>query len=134
MGKKKHIDTPERLWELFLEYKEGVKSNPRFKTEYVGKDGEMVKTPLERPLILTGFRGFARERNMSIEHYFANTDDAYSDYRTVCSRVNDEIRTEQIDGGMTGVYNASITQRLNGLADKQQHEITAEPRIFNVGE
>ena len=123
MGKQKYIDTPERLWELFLEYKNEVKSNPRLKTEFVGKDGIMVKRPLERPLILSGFRGFARGKHMSVEHYFANTDKAYEDYRTICSRITDEIRTEQIDGGMTGVYNPSITQRLNNLVEKSAVKI-----------
>jgi hypothetical protein len=33
---------------------------------------------------------------------------------------------------MASVYNASITQRLNGLADKKELDVKGEPRIFNL--
>jgi hypothetical protein len=36
--------------------------------------------------------------------------------------VKNEIRENQILGGLLGVYNPSITQRLNGLTDKIQTE------------
>jgi hypothetical protein len=32
---------------------------------------------------------------------------------------------------MTGIYNTSITQRLNGLADKTQAEVKIEQPLFN---
>ena len=32
--------------------------------------------------------------------------------------IEDEIRTDQIEGGMVGQFNPSITQRLNGLTEK----------------
>jgi hypothetical protein len=45
-------------------------------------------------------------------------------------RILDEIRNDQIEGGSVGQYNASITQRLNGLTDKQ--EIKTEEKITNL--
>jgi hypothetical protein len=32
------------------------------------------------------------------------------------------IRNDQIDGGMVGQYNSSITQRLNGLVEKTENK------------
>ena len=133
----KLIKPPEKMWELFLEYKEHVKLNPRIKVEYVGKDGDRVDTPLVTPLTMVGFEiyvGDLPNMPISLDQYFSNQDELYTDYMGVCTRVRKAIRKDQIEGGMVGQYNASITQRLNGLADKQQHEITAEPRIFNVGD
>ena len=37
----------------------------------------------------------------------------------------EEIRENQIIGGLLGFYNPSITQRLNGLVEKQSNEVTA---------
>lgn len=39
MGRRKYIETPEKLLELFLSYKSEVKNNPRKKHTFVGKDG-----------------------------------------------------------------------------------------------
>jgi len=74
--------------------------------------------PLERPLTQVGFRTFAAEKGSSVQDYFANTDGRYSDYATICSRIEEAIRMDQIEGGMTGQYNASITQRLNNLTER----------------
>jgi hypothetical protein len=54
------------------------------------------------------------------ENYFANSGGAYNEYSSICSRVREAIRNDQIEGGMVGQYNASITQRLNGLTDKSE--------------
>jgi hypothetical protein len=49
----------------------------------------------------------------------------------ICSHIREEIRENQILGGMIGVYNPSITQRLNGLTDKTENthkvELTKKP-------
>ena len=134
MAKHKYIETPDKMWELFEAYRKDIKGNPRLKVEYVGKDGERVNTPLERPLTLEGFSLFCFTNNITsnIHDYFANTRDAYNDYSSVCKRVREAIRQDQIEGGMVGQYNASITQRLNGLADKRETEVKGEPRIFNI--
>ena len=120
MGKKKYIETPEKLWEIFQDYKKSVKDNPRIKVEYVGKDGERVDSPLERPLTMEGFNQYAYEYESTIHHYFDNPQGAYNEYRVVCKRVREAIRQDQIEGGMVGQYNSSITQRLNGLTDKSE--------------
>jgi hypothetical protein len=53
-----------------------------------------------------------------VEQYFSNREGAYSAYLGICSRIKKEIRNDQIEGGMIGQYNPSITQRLNGLTEK----------------
>lgn len=122
MPKHKYIETPEKLWELFEAYAKHTKGNPRIKVEYVGKDGDRVNTPLERPLTLEGFGNHLAIEGIieGVEHYFTNTSGAYDEYLGVCSRIRRTIRQDQIEGGLVGQYNASITQRLNGLTDKSE--------------
>ena len=116
MGKHKYIETPEKMWELFEEYVKETKSRVRPIQKATAK-GVLIEehTP---PLSISGFRAFGHRKGITIVHYFANTDNAYSEYRTICSRIEEEIRTDQIEGGMVGQYNPSITQRLNGLTEK----------------
>jgi hypothetical protein len=121
MAKHKYIESPEKMWELFQAYKNEVKSNPRYRTQFVGKDGNMVYEPLERPLTMEGFENycFSIDAINDLGDYFSNKDGNYSDYSTICSCIRKSIRQDQIEGGMVGQYNPSITQRLNGLVEKQ---------------
>jgi hypothetical protein len=132
MAKHKYIETPEKMWELFLEYAKEVKENPRKKHTFVGKDGNSEYELLERPLTLEGFKCYCYDLIGCVEQYFTNQDNAYTEYLGICSRIKENIRRDQIEGGMVGQYNPSITQRLNGLADKLEHEVKAEPRVFNI--
>lgn len=126
MGRHKYIETPEILHDLFLKYKKEVKSNPRLKHTFVGKDGNSVYEELERPLTMEGFENYVFEQglNSELSHYFSNKDDRYSEFVAICTRIRQAIRQDQIEGGMVGQYNPSITQRLNGLTEKIQQEQT----------
>lgn len=122
MAKHKYIETPEKLYEYFKEYKNWVKSNPILKMVFVGKDGIKDYEERERPLTIDGFECYLFEKGIigDLSHYFANTDNKYSDYLTICSRIRKEVRNDQIEGGMANIYNPSITQRLNGLVEKAE--------------
>ncbi len=130
MAKNKYIETPERLWDIFKEYRDYVKSRPRTNHVFVGKDGNDARQELERPLTMEGFRVYCFENHSCVKQYFDNADKRYNDYITICSYIKDIIRQDQIEGGMVGQYNASITQRLNNLVDKQQHEVSIEQPLF----
>jgi hypothetical protein len=130
MGKHKYIETPEKMWEFFEAYRKEVKDNPRHISDYVGKDGEHVHKPLERPLTFEGFYNYCYDNVGCIDQYFENRDERYTEYVAICSRIKREIRQDQIEGGMVGQYNASITQRLNGLAEKTQNENIQKVELF----
>lgn len=122
MGRYKLIESPEKMWQLFVAYKESAKSKPILVQDFVGKDGQEVRRERERPLTMEGFECFVMD-NTEINypdlcHYFSGTDESYKDFFAVCSRIRREIRQDQISGGMAGIYNPSITQRLNGLVEK----------------
>jgi hypothetical protein len=122
----KYIETPEKLWDYFVDYKDDVKSNPIKKMVFVGKDGVKDYEERERPLTIDGFECWLADKGIigDLSHYFANTDNKYSDYLTICSRIKKNVRNDQIEGGMANIYNPSITQRLNGLTEKQETNTT----------
>ena len=130
----KYIETPEKLWELFEAYKNNVKDNPRIKVEYVGKDGERVNTPLERPLTMEGFECFVLNNTKitypDLTEYFEGKNESYKDYFPISARIAREIRADQIDGGMVGQFNASITARLNNLKETSETNVTVTQPIF----
>jgi len=132
MAKKKYIETPDKLWELFEGYRRQVKDNPRIKVEYVGKDGERVSTPIELPLILEGFKCYCAELIGTVDHYFRNTDNAYDEYRHIIMRIREEIRAEQISGGMVGAYNSNLTARINNLKETTESTSTHNVNILNI--
>ena len=124
MGRTKHIESPEKMWDYFLQYKKFVKDNPIIVKDWGGKDATDVYREKEKPLTIDGFECWCYDNDIisDLSQYFANTEQRYTDYQTICSRIRKAVRTDQIEGGMAGIYNPSITQRLNNLVEKQQHE------------
>jgi len=128
----KYIETPEKMWELFDAYRKEVKSNPRKRHVFVGKDGNSENENLERPLTFEGFKNYCYGIIGCVEQYFVNQDKLYNDYISICSRIKNEIRQDQIEGGMVGQYNPSITQRLNGLKETTDNTNSVNIKLLNV--
>jgi hypothetical protein len=133
MGKRKYIETPEKLWEYFQEYKKETKSKPFLIKDWVGKDAFNVQREKERPLTIEGLECWLFEKDIigDLSHYFANTDNKYTEYLTICHAIKKAVRQDQIEGGMAGMYNPSITQRLNGLVEKTQTEVNVTKFEFD---
>ena len=132
MAKKKYIETPEKMWELFEDYRKETKSNPRITYEFVGRDGNEVAKKLERPLTFEGFFDYCYEKIGCIDQYFENREERYTEYVAICSRIKKVIRRDQIEGGMVGQYNASITQRLNALKEHTESNATITGTITGM--
>lgn len=132
MGKPKYIETPEKMWDYFLAYKEQVKNNPIIVKDWVGKDAIDVYRPKEKPLTFVGFQNYLDDQNIitDVTDYFENKDNRYNDYIRICSRIKRNIQEDQISGGMAGIYNPSITQRLNNLAENTNVNAQVNTPIF----
>ncbi len=117
----RNFPTPEHLKNAFESYKEWAKANPLLVHDYVGKDAREVERKKERPLSLSGFYAWCiRGKKGEAHQYFENKEGLYGDYVGICRTIKEEIRADQIDGGMAGIYNPSITQRLNNLTEKKE--------------
>jgi hypothetical protein len=130
--KKKYIESPEMMWTLFEEYQAKVKSNPFYVRDWVGGMAMQVERPKEKPLTYEGFSNYVFSKGIlkDTDDYFGNTGCAYESYSDVCSRIKRVIREDQIAGGMAGLYNPSITQRLNNLVEKTQTDVKIEQPLF----
>lgn len=123
MGKNKYIESPDKFWELFQDYKKQTKANPIIIKDWVGKDAEPVYREKEKPLTMVGFECFVCE-NTKISYpdltiYFEGKDDSYKDYFPIASRIKAEIQNDMLTGGMTMIYSQSLTARLANLPDRQ---------------
>ena len=132
----KYIESADRMWELFLSYKEDVNTNHLLKKDWVGKDGTVVQREYTRALTMEGFECFVMDHTKvtypDLTNYFENRDNNYKDYVPICSRIKREIRRDQIEKGLAGLINPSITQRLNGLVEKRETELKGGLNIPNL--
>jgi hypothetical protein len=120
--KPKYIASPAKMREYFDAYKAHTKANPFKVKDWVGGMAMMVEREKEKPLTLEGFGVWLYHNDIitDVSDYFENKDGRYSEYVRICRAIKQEIRQDQIAGGMAGIYNPSITQRLNALVDKQE--------------
>jgi hypothetical protein len=129
-GLSKYIESPDALWDMFQAYCKDTKSRPYIVTDWVGGQGMKVDRKKERPLTMEGFNLFCYDKISTVRDYFLNKDGRYEAYITICTRIREAIREDQIAGGMAGIYNPSITQRLNSLVEKTQTDVKIEQPLF----
>jgi hypothetical protein len=129
MAKHKYIETPEKMWEYFLAYVEHENKNPMVKREYVGKDGNEVNTPLQVPITFEGFECYLADNNIieDLGKYSANTDNAYTEYVTIISRIRKNCFVQNFKGASVGLFNANIIAKKLGLIEKSQTTIIEQP-------
>jgi hypothetical protein len=126
--------TPEDLEQVFTEYKLSLKNTAKKweKIQYVGKDGSKKTDYPKLALSLDGFEvWYYNENKKFIGQYFDNKDKLYSDFVAICSHIRKEIRADQIQGGLLGFYNPSITQRLNNLKEETVNTNNQNIQLLN---
>lgn len=143
VGRPKSISTPELMWNLFNDYVDKVKSTPFKIKDWVGKDADAVEREKEKPLTMVGFEKhcYSEGYTEDLSRYFANTDNAYSDFSAISRHIRNCIKDDQISGGMVGIYSATLTARLNGIADKTEtrqidkngNDVSLFEQVFSKG-
>ena len=127
-GRPRIFKSPDELWDAFVLYREWVKSNPILVHDYVGKDGVEVYRQRERPLIIEGFEVWLMDNGYvsypDLTKYFDGT---HKEFVPVSARIRNTVRQEQVAGGMAGIYNPSLTARINGLTDRQEVKFSEQP-------
>lgn len=134
MAKKKYIETPEKLWELFTEYVKHEQANPMYKVEYVGRDGEKANTPLQTPIIFEGFECWLADQGIinDLGDYSSNKDGRYDEYATIITRIRNNCFAQNFKGASVGLFNANIIAKKLGLVEKKQTEIKNSLNIPNL--
>jgi len=121
------------MWEHFQKYRKQTKSRKRIIQKATGRG--VMNQEMEIPLTIEGFSNWLFENNITsnLHDYLANTRGAYDNFSSICKRIREIVRQDQIEGGMCGQYNPSITQRLNNLVDKQE-TVIKEQALFGDDE
>jgi hypothetical protein len=131
-GRPRNVDSPQTMWDLFEEYKLDLefKADDWLKIQYVGKDAVRKVDAYKIPMTFEGFKRYCWDEEVGdVEDYFVNDSRKYPEFSSICARIKNTIRENQITGGILGVYNPSITQRLNGLVEKQETKIDQDISI-----
>lgn len=123
--------TPDELEQAWILYKKDleIQALDWVKIQYVGKEGDQKRDPYKLPYTMEGFEVFCYKNFGTVNQYFDNKQGYYDQFVTICSHIKLEIRSNQIIGGMLGVFNPSITQRLNSLVEKQETKVDASIQI-----
>lgn len=116
--KSKYIETPDQMYELFEAYKANRKPREIQKATVKGVVSEFHIPPLTMEGFDIFVMNYEGTQSKGVEQYFTNREGRYLAYVDICTRIKREIRNDQIEGGMVGQYNTSITQRLNNLTEK----------------
>lgn len=137
MARPKKIETPEEMWQLFVDYKKQVKANPTIIKDWVGKDADEIYREREKPLTMVGFECFVCDNTdvsyPDLTNYFDKNKETFHEFIPISSRIQAEIKNDQISGGMTMIYSQSLTARLNNLAEKTETKIEGGLNIPDIG-
>lgn len=150
----KYIESPEKLWDLFVSYKKELEDNPFQVVEQkkgttsikitASKSGaidfkqpsDLVFIPTQKPLTMVGFECYVMEHTKitypDLTAYFEGKDESYKDYFPISTRIKKEIENNQLSGGLCNIFNPSLTARINGYADKRETELKGSLNIPNV--
>ena len=131
-GRPRTFKTPQDLWDEFVEYCDKTKEQPILVKDWIGPKAVQVYREKEAPLTMEGFKLHLWDKGIADggRDYFSNKGGAYEDFSAICSRIKEAIRADQIKGGMAGIYNPSITQRLNNLVERQENTVHIEQPLF----
>ena len=134
-GRPPLFDSPSVLWDKFVEYCDYIDENPwqvKTASNALSSKGEENKgnslrqevRPMQRAYTLFGFCAFA-----GISSKWADFKRNYSvreGFQFVLDQIENVVCAQQVDGALINQFNGSIVARLNGLADKQQMELTGK--------
>lgn len=115
-GRPPKFKTAEELAKAFEEYKEFVNAHP-YEITTIVKGKEFVNR-VPHPYTLCGFMVFI-DTCREWYDWAKYTKTRGEDFCGVVTRIETEVRENQVGGGMAGIYNSNLTARLNGLTDKK---------------
>ena len=134
MGKERYIKSPVELWQLFEDYVKHEVSNPLFKREYVGKDGNEVDTPLQTPITFEGFECYLSDKDIiqDLGDYSCNRDNKYSDYQPTIRRIQKNCFVQNFKGAAVGLFTARLISMKLGLTEKTENKNENINRTINI--
>lgn len=119
MGKNKYIETPEKLWELFEEYKNTIEL---IEVQVPHVKLGVVSMNIKAPMTMEGFKTFGHQKDYTIDHYVKNSDKAYDEYCPIVTRIKDEIYSHNFNRAALGVFKENLIAKQLGMVDKTENK------------
>ena len=139
MAKKPHptriFKNPEDLLQAWTDYKKfrDEQASKWAKVQYVGRDGERVTDNPPMPYDIDGFIAWYKNKfDKHIHQYLDGTYDYGDDFLVIVTHIKAERNDNVKTGTLLGFFNASMGNRIVGLADKKEHEHSGGLNIPNV--
>lgn len=119
----KYIETPERLWDLFAEYKEETLKNKLTVPQSHVKLG-VVYLDYYPPITEQDFERWLANQDIvsQTKDYFTNRDERYTDYVPIVTRIKNEIYAHNFKYAAVGAFKENLIARQLGIADKAENK------------
>lgn len=126
MPTNKNIESPELLYSHFEKYKRYCKENPKRQSFWSSKSDKEVSISKEVPYTWDGFEIWLRKNKVisRLDDYKADKDGRYTEYAYIIRAIDQEIRSDKMDGAYAGVFQHNIVARDLGLSDNNKLEHT----------
>lgn len=112
------IKSPHSLAIRFARYKHN-KENRYLSVEKWTRQGDKYTEKVPKPMSIAGFCLYLGI-GMQTWGRFCKSERVHAEgFEAVIDKIKTEIRKDQLEGSMVGIYNANIAMRLNGLSDTQ---------------
>lgn len=131
-GRPPIVKSAKHLSDLFAEYVEFAQQHPIELPQTIVKGNNRTEGrggKVERPLTLQGFMAFVG-LGYTWTDFKSHYKEKGEDFSAVITRIETSVRSQQIEGGLAGVYNSNLTARLNGLTDKQ--DVTSQGKRVSI--
>lgn len=119
MSKHKYIETPEKLWEYWEEYKASV---GKVSVPVTHPKLGVVDLEIPEPIHERGFSLFMEQfydlGTRSIHAYFINVNNSYDNYHATITRIKDDTFTHNYKYSVVGLHKEKLTMSLLGMANK----------------
>lgn len=119
-GRPRIFESPEHLWDCFMDYVEKEAENPWLKVDYVGQKGDKVLIPLATPVTFEGFECylFAEGICSDLGHIASNRNNAYDNFVTIIRQIRGYCFNQNLKGAAVGAFNANLIARKLGIKDQ----------------
>jgi hypothetical protein len=140
LGKPKAIKSPEKMWELFLDYVKDVDAHPAIKQEVIKsgeRAGQIFEVKMALPYTWVGFEAYLGRHEIicsNLSEYKTNRKGGYEDYSEVVKAIDKTMYDQKFGGAAIGNFNQSIIAMDLGLAAKQIIESKVEEVDFDYSQ
>lgn len=125
-GRSHAIESPEELWDNFIEYATWLEENPLIEIDYKGRDADKVEIPKMRPFTKEGFALACGLSQWSVIESWKKREG----FLQVITRIEKYIYNQKFEGSAAGFLNPNIIARELGLKDNSEIVIPKPTPIF----